>query len=60
LAKFEDLDKSAFYNNDLDDGNFATMPVGTDFENQGTITRASRMNDNDDFDFDNDDSDAPF
>ncbi|TXB65095.1 replicative DNA helicase [Vicingus serpentipes] len=60
LAKFEDLDKSAFYNNDLDDGNFATMPVGTDFENQGTITRASRMNDNDDFDFDNDDNDAPF
>ena len=36
------------------------MPVGTDFENQGTITRASRMNDNDDFDFDNDDNDAPF
>jgi len=60
LAKFQDLDKSEFFSGD-DDGNFATMPIGSDFENQGTITRASRMNDNDeDFDMDDPDSEPPF
>ena len=52
--------KSEFFSGD-DDGNFATMPIGSDFENQGTITRASRMNDNDDdFDMDDPDSEPPF
>lgn len=60
LAKFQDMDSSNFFGSD-EDSNFTTMPIGDDFESQGTITRASRMNDSDDdFDFDNPDSEPPF
>ncbi|MCB0408751.1 MAG: replicative DNA helicase [Flavobacteriales bacterium] len=61
LAKFQDMDSGHFFEEDGDNSNFATMPIGSDdFDSPGTITRASRMNDDDDFDFNSSNDDAPF
>ncbi|MCB0402732.1 MAG: replicative DNA helicase [Flavobacteriales bacterium] len=65
LAKFEDLEKGLDDFGDFGGGNFATMPVGDDFDTDHTITKSSRMNDvegDDSFDYgdDNLDDNPPF
>lgn len=59
LAKFQDLDGGG---NDFDDAQFATMPIGTDFDTNPTLTIPSKLNDStDDFDYGNGNVDeAPF
>jgi replicative DNA helicase len=54
LAKFQDFEKGM---NDFDNDNFATMPLGEDFD---TKTVPSKMNDNEDFDYGNNDDEVPF
>ncbi len=59
LAKFQDLEKGLGDFDELDGGNFATMPVGEDFDDDNTITKSSKMNDIDDdepFDYGGDDN----
>ncbi|PKP46741.1 MAG: replicative DNA helicase [Bacteroidetes bacterium HGW-Bacteroidetes-12] len=59
LAKFEDFDNNS---TNFDDSQFATMPIGTDFDTNPTLTLPSKMNDSsDDFDYGNGNPDeAPF
>jgi len=61
LAKFQDLEKGMNDFDDFDNDNFASMPIGSDFDNEGTVTKSSRMDDfeDDGFDYGGDD-DAPF
>ena len=61
LAKFQDLEKGMNDFDDFDNDNFASMPIGSDFDNEGTVTKTSRMDDfeDDGFDYGGDD-DAPF
>lgn len=57
LAKFQDLEKGM---GDFDN-NFASMPIGDDFDMDNTMTLPSKMNDHDDFDYGgNNNDDAPF
>jgi replicative DNA helicase len=61
LAKFQDLERGMDDFGDFDNSNFASMPIGEDFENEGTVTMSSKMNDIDDDNFDyGGDDDAPF
>lgn len=63
LAKFEDLEKGLDNFDDFDNSNFASMPIGEDFDDEGTITKSSKMNDVDDDNFDyggSNDDDTPF
>lgn len=62
LAKFEDLEKGM---NDFDDfdNTDSAMPIGADFDDEGTVTKSSRMDDvedDDNFDYGGNDDDAPF
>ncbi len=62
LAKFEDLERGMGDFDDYDNSNFATMPIGEDFDTDATITKSSKMNDieeNDGFDYGDDDN-PPF
>lgn len=62
LAKFQDLEKGMNDFDDFNNDNFTSMPIGSDFDNEGTITKSSRMDDveDDGFDYGGDDDDAPF
>lgn len=59
FAKFEDLEGGG---GNFDDDQYATMPIGTDFDTSPTVILPSKMNDsNDDFDYGNGNpSEAPF
>jgi len=63
LAKFQDFDQGSNDFGDYDNSNFASMPIGEDFDNDNTVTKSSRMDDISDdetpFDYGNND-DAPF
>ena len=52
LAKFQDLERGLSDFDDYDNSNFATMPVGEDFDTDNTVTKSSKMNDLDDDNFD--------
>jgi replicative DNA helicase len=62
LAKFQDFERGMDDFGDFDNSNFASMPIGEDFDNEGTVTMSSKMNDieDDNFDYGGDDDDAPF
>lgn len=63
LAKFQDFEKGMSDFDDFDNTNFTSMPIGEDFETEGTVTKSSKMNDIDDDNFDyglEDDDEAPF
>lgn len=60
LAKFKDLEKGMNDFGDFDQSNFSTMPIGTDFDSDGNITRSSKMNDDSDFDYGLNDDETPF
>ncbi len=63
LAKFQDLDPGANDFNDFDNDN-APMPIGEGFDDEGHVTKSSKMNDFEDDGFNyggnDDDDDAPF
>lgn len=62
LAKFQDFERGMDDFGDFDNSNFASMPIGDNFENEGTVTMSSKMNDIDDdnFDYGGDDDAPPF
>ena len=63
LAKFQDMERGMNdFGDDYDNSNFSTMPIGSDFDNEGTVTKPSRMDDIDDdgFDYGGDDDSVPF
>jgi replicative DNA helicase len=62
LAKFQDLEKGMDDFDDFDNSNFASMPIGEDFDD-GTVTKSSKMNDVEDDNFDygkDEDEETPF
>lgn len=63
LAKFQDMERGMNdFGDDYDNSNFTSMPIGSDFDNEGTVTKPSRMDDIDDdgFDYGGDDDGVPF
>ncbi len=62
LAKFQDFERGMDDFGDFDNSNFASMPIGEDFDNEGTVTMSSKMNDieDDNFDYGGDDDETPF
>lgn len=62
LAKFQDMERGMNDFGDDYDNNASSMPIGSDFDNEGTVTKPSRMDDleDDGFDYGGNDDGVPF